>query len=245
MNITDGFGNYASMGNSVGEHTWKGVVRIPHPNPKRKGEFLTYPFENKYLVAQPSAVVSSDKLNIMYMKLANEMTISVPGISSDKIRVSNSKCSISKKGNGQFVFTPNAIGKTDIVVQAEISPGKWETMGTYQWMIKKLPKPEIILGNKEVGGKINKSEILAIGKIKAKYSDDFPLSATPSIQSCKVQFVRGSDLGPQTDAPGGVFNPTQINSIRALRKNESVSLEIVVRGADGITYTINRTMTIL
>jgi gliding motility-associated protein GldM len=245
LNIKDGFGNYTSAGSSVGEHSWKGVVRIPHPNPKRKGEFLTYPFENKYLVAQPSAVVSSDKLNIMYMKLANEMTISVPGISSDKIRVTNSKCTITKKGNGQFIFTPNAIGKTDILVQAEVSPGRWETMGSYQWMIKKLPKPELVIGKKEVGGKINKAEILGIGKITAKYSDDFPLSSTPTIQSCKVSLMKGSDFTQPTDAPGGIFTAAQITAIRGLRKNESVSLEMVVRGADGITYTINRTMTIL
>ncbi len=244
LNIKDGFGSYASAGNSVGEHIWKGVVRIPHPNPKRKGEFLTYPFENKYLVAQPSAVVSSDKLNIMYMKLDNEMSISVPGISSDKIRVSANKCSIAKKGNGQFVFTPNAIGKTDVLVQAEVSPGRWETMGTYPWMIKKLPKPEVIMGNKEIGGKTNKAEILGIGKIKAKYSDDFPLSSTPTIQSCKVSFGKGSDIGQEKDAPGGIFTTAQINEIRALRKNDNVFLIIVVRGADGITYTINRTMTI-
>ena len=238
LNIKDGFGNYTNMGNSVGEHTWKGVVRIPHPNPKRKGEFLTYPFENKYLVAQPSAVVSSDKLNIMYLGLGNEISISVPGISSEKIRVSAAKCDISKKGNGQFVFTPKTGGKTDIIVQAELSPGQWETMGSYTWMIKELPRPDIYLGDKMLNARMSKQQVMGIAKVMARYSPAFPLSSTPGIETCTIDLSSSNGFINYGDAPKGVFSQTQIKAIEKLRKGDAVTLTIKVRGADNKTHNI-------
>ena len=243
--VNDGFGKYITKANAVGAHSWKGIVKIPHPNIKRKGEFLTYPFENKYLVAQPSAVVSSDKLNIMYLGLNNEMSISVPGISSDKIRVSAPKCDISKIGNGQFVFKPKAGGKTDVLVQAELSPGHWENMGSYAWTIKRLPKPDIFLGDKMLNAKMSKQQVLAFAKISAKYSADFPLNAQPGIEYCGVETTTsGSTVMSHGNADKGVFSPAHLNAFKALRKGESITLMIKTRGADGITHSMTNTITI-
>ncbi len=236
LDVSDGFGNYKRFENTVGEHSWKGLVRIPHPNPKRKGEFLTYPFENKFLVAQPSAVVSSDKLNIMYMGLENEISISVPGISSSKVRVSNSKCKIDKKGDGKFVFVPNSTGKTDVVVQAEINPGQWQTMGSYNWMIKKLPEPEISIGGKSLGSKINKDVIVAVGKVTATYSPDFPLTAKANVVACKLEINTSNGILQLGEVPNGVFTNAQKDRIRNLRRGENIYLIISSKGADGISY---------
>ncbi|MFZ9847173.1 MAG: hypothetical protein ACO3EE_03340 [Flavobacteriales bacterium] len=244
LNIQDGFGKYNKLETSVGEHAWKGLVRIPHPNPKKKGEYLTYPFENKFLVAQPSAVVSSEKLNIMYLKIPNEINISVPGVASEKIRVSAENCIVNKIANGKFNITPNRTGRTNITVQAEISPGKWETMGTYQWKAKQLPEPGIYLGANPIKAKHSKGEIIANGKVLARYSNDFPMNSNPKISSCKIEISSNGVIGYEKSIPGGIFTQDVIDKINSLRSGSTIYFSGKTIGEDQITYSFDRTVII-
>lgn len=236
LDIKDGFGQYRKTESAVGEHAWKGLVRIPHPNPHKKGEYLTYPFENKFLVAQPSAVVSSEKLNIMYLKIPNEINISVPGIASEKLRVTAENCTVSKISNGKFNITPNKAGSTKITVQAEIAPGKWETMGTYPWKAKQLPKPDIWLGNGIIKGKISKTDLIGNGKIDARYSPDFPMNANPKIKTCRIEIWHNANIFFEKVINNGVFTQDVQDKIRLAPKGSTVYLIGTTIGEDLQTY---------
>lgn len=240
LNIKDGFGSYKRTENSVGEHEWKGLVRIPHPNPKKKGEFLTYPFENKFLVAQPSAVVSSEKLNIMYLKIPNEINVSVPGIASEKLRVSANNCTVSKISNGKFNITPNQAGIINVVVQAEISEGKWETMGSYPWKGKQLPEPGIYLGRDPIKAKHTKGELVGNGKLTARYSPDFPMNANPKINTCKIEIWAQGNLVYTKDITNGVFPQEVIDKINSARPGNNITFTGKTIGEDGKTYPYER-----
>ena len=62
------------------------------------GEPVEIPIKSTYaVIPKPnSAVISADKMNVVYRGVANPMTISIPGIPDN---VSSSKCSRFKKSN--------------------------------------------------------------------------------------------------------------------------------------------------
>ena len=49
--MNGGIGKFKITTKETGNHTWGGIMKVPHPNPKRKGEFLSYPFIKNYTVA--------------------------------------------------------------------------------------------------------------------------------------------------------------------------------------------------
>ena len=87
LDVKQGKGKYTVKSQEVGNHTWGGIMRVPHPNPKKKGMFLDYPFESSYTVATPTAVISSEQLQVMYMGLNNVINVSAPGIQQNQIKV--------------------------------------------------------------------------------------------------------------------------------------------------------------
>jgi hypothetical protein len=203
---------------------------------------LTYPFENKFLVAQPSAVVSSEKLNIMYLKIPNEINISVPGVASEKVRVSAENCSVNKISHGKFNITPSRAGNINFIVQAEIRPGEWETMGSYQWKAKQLPEPGIYLGVNAIKSKHTRSELIANGKILARYSPDFPMNSNPKISTCKIEIYTNGALIYEKNIPGGNFSQEVIDKINSARPGSMVYFSGKTIGEDQITYPFDRSL---
>ena len=62
-----------------------------------------------YQVARPSAVVSPDKMNVLYIGVPNPVSVSAPGVPKEKLHVSMSSGSLSGSA-GQYTATVNALG---------------------------------------------------------------------------------------------------------------------------------------
>src|SRR3546814_6963321 len=65
-----------------GVYEYKGNIRVQAPD----GSFEEYPFTPSYQVSAPTAVVSADKMNVMYIGVDNPISVSVPGIPRESIR---------------------------------------------------------------------------------------------------------------------------------------------------------------
>jgi len=121
---------------NVGPQKFKGVITF-----MQDGEAQDIPFESSYsVIALPSeAIISADKMNVVYRGLDNPISISVPGIGENNIKatVKNGN-QLKSKGKGKYDLTPGLEDELEISVSAKISPQK--TIKTKKiFRIKTLP----------------------------------------------------------------------------------------------------------
>jgi gliding motility-associated protein GldM len=105
---------------NVGEKTIKGVITF-----MQDGKEEPIPFESKYsVIAEPSsAVVSADKMNVVYRGLDNPISVSLPGVSDNNLKVSAAGGRLSGKGSS-YSLRPGAAKEIKINVSAKLSSGK-------------------------------------------------------------------------------------------------------------------------
>ena len=108
---------------NVGKRDIKGFITF-----MQDGEPQKIPFESSYsVIAEPNdAIVSADKMNVVYRGLDNPVSISVPGV-PDNNNVNPSVSAGNKlidKGDGKYVLNPGKGNESEINVTAKLSSGK-------------------------------------------------------------------------------------------------------------------------
>lgn len=119
-----------------GTHPIKGSFSFK----QRDGNPIVLPFESEYtVITEPNqAVISADKMNVVYRGLDNPLSISVPGVGDNNINVSAP--GLRKVGNGQYVINPTSGTEVNINVSAKLSSGR--TINTPKnFRIKDVPPP--------------------------------------------------------------------------------------------------------
>jgi len=105
------------------------------------GKPVEIPIKTNYaVIPKPNnAVISADKMNVVYMGVDNPMTISIPGISDDKVTATGKGLSRAS-GSGKYIMKPNAGREVKINVSGKLPSG--ETVSTSQvFRIKGIPAP--------------------------------------------------------------------------------------------------------
>ncbi len=148
------------------------------------GKEIPLSFEGTYVVVpRPNqAIISADKMNVVYRGVPNPISISVPGIASNKVNASAP--GMSKVGDGKFMLKPGAGSEVKINVSATMPDGK--TMSSAQvFRIKGLPAPTGKVGgsDKNKGPKSN----LEVCTVSATMEDfDFPVTVNVTQFNVKV-----------------------------------------------------------
>ena len=107
---------------NVGKRDIKGFITF-----MQDGEPQKIPFESSYsVIAEPNdAIVSADKMNVVYRGLDNPVSISVPGVGNNNVNPSVSAGNkLIDKGDGKYVLNPGKGNEVKINVTAKLSSGK-------------------------------------------------------------------------------------------------------------------------
>jgi gliding motility-associated protein GldM len=104
---------------NVGEKNIKGTIFFTE-----NGEKMPVNFESSYsVIPEPGdAVVSADKMNVVYRGLDNPISVSLPGVSDNNLKVSATGGNLSGN-NGKYSIKPGAGGVVTINVSAKLSSG--------------------------------------------------------------------------------------------------------------------------
>ena len=145
--VTNGKGVYNINTSKEGAFTWTGVIRVKQTDGTIK-EYRTP--EQHYQVARPSAVVSPDKMNVLYIGVDNPLSVSAPGTPASKMKVSMSGGRLTGSG-GKYVARVSSPGTAKIVVAAEVAPGKMQTLSSTDFRVKRIPDPVAKFGGKSGG----------------------------------------------------------------------------------------------
>ena len=155
---------------NVGSHDIKGKIAFT-----QNGEIVEVPFESSYsVIPEPSnAVVSADKMNVVYRGLSNPISVSLPGVGDNNLNVSAVGGSLTGS-RGKYILKPGSGNVATINVSAKLSSGKTvNSKATFR--IKDIPPAVGLVRNQSGTVRMPKSG-LANSPITAGYEDfDFEL----------------------------------------------------------------------
>ncbi|MCX6290239.1 MAG: gliding motility protein GldM [Bacteroidetes bacterium] len=238
--VADGYGKYTDRPGSEGEKKWSGVIRVKKPD----GSYEHYPFSESYQAQKPNSVVSADKMNVLYIGVDNPMSISVPGVSNDKVKVSiegggGSLKANTQAGGGHYIASVTTVGKSTIKVSAEIA-GKPMPMGSFEYRVKRVPDPVATISNSK-GGPINKNLLAAGTLIPVLENFDFELFF--KIMSFKITIVQTGKDPLELEGQGNQLTQPMRDAVSKLRGGSKVYIEYIkakmATGADQSTRSLS------
>jgi gliding motility-associated protein GldM len=222
-------GLYEVAATGTGLKKYSGWIAYQNPS---TGEMENLPFESEYSVGEPSVTISNNDLNIMYRGYDNKFSISVPGVSNDKVRVNVNGAAVRNQGGLWIIKPGDAAKKVTISVTAELD-GRMQSMGSKEYRVKALPKPGAYFksGDKEYSdGNISRGALLnKSANVIASYGPDGLLDLPFQISSFKVNIN-----GVLTEARGNKFTADQLNRLSKLKMGAIVVItDIRAKGPDG------------
>jgi len=235
LQIVDGKGVYSVPTNREGIFSWTGVIKVKQTDGSYK-EYRTP--QQTYQVARPSAVVSPDKMNVLYIGVNNPISVSAPGTPTDKVRVSMSGGSISSAGGGKYNVRVSSPGTARISVSAEVAPGKTQTLSSTEFRVKRIPDPIAKFAGK-TGGSMATVALKAQNALFAKL-DNFDFDASFKVTKFTMILAK-----PRADAivlstSGGQLSSSMSSALNGIVPGTRVIFDnIVAVGPDGTSRQLN------
>ncbi len=158
IQVVDGVGKYVAAASGVGSH--KVVAQIESVDPQTGEKKLIDAPVVEWTSFMPSATISADAMNVLYVGLDNPMSVSVPGVNPAQVTVSANGCSLAKSGNdGKYIAKVSAgVKEVTIAATAKMSDGTSKRMGEMKYRVKNVPKPEAKVGG-FTSGPVAKSQL--------------------------------------------------------------------------------------
>lgn len=212
---------------TVGDNIpFRGAISFNDAN----GKTITLPFEHTYRVIagakevalQSGALVSADKMNVLYRGLPNPVSGSILGADNSQVSLSASGASVSG-GRGKWTVTPGAGSTATLTISGRDPKGKTISQ-SFPFRIKNIPPP--------------------IGQIRGQSVINVPASSIPNQTvtvampdfDFPVSFSVNSFMFKVPGKPGMQVSGSSLSSVAGLAKN--------LRSGDiAYVYNINATAT--
>ncbi|WP_454938013.1 type IX secretion system motor protein PorM/GldM [Capnocytophaga gingivalis] len=155
---------------NVGEHKIAGTLYYEQDGQETPVEvaqsFTTIPRPNE-------AVISADKMNVVYRGVVNPMTISMPGVPDNQVTASAP--GLSRKSGPNYIMKPN-VGSAEVTINVTGTFEGQKFSSSKKFRVKDIPKPEGAILRTTGAVKLAKANILA-GELSVAFNDfDFDLS---------------------------------------------------------------------
>ncbi|SDX39548.1 protein involved in gliding motility GldM [Lutibacter oricola] len=195
--IEDGGAILEFPAGSVGERDIKGkFVFIEN------GEPVEIEINSSYaVIPKPnSAVISADKMNVVYRGVVNPMTISIPGIPDNKVTATGSGLR-KGSGSGKYIMTPSSGREVTINVSGTLPNGQ-KVSSSQKFRIKDIPSPRGTIRKQSGHIKMPKTSLgkATVGVELADFDFDLKLSTTGftvKVPGQSAVVVRGSRMNVQ------------------------------------------------
>jgi gliding motility-associated protein GldM len=234
LTVTDGKGKYTGSTGSEGLHTWVGTIRVKQTDGSYK-EYKTDP--QTYMVAKPSAVVSPDKMNVLYIGVPNPVSVSAPGVAKEKLHVSIAAGSLSGSA-GHYTAMVNTISDNDVVTVSGEVDGKTVPLGATKFRVKRIPDPKAQFAGKS-DGSTSSVNIKAQNRVFAKL-DNFDFDAQFNVTRFTLIVVRPRADPITIQTTGADLSAAQRTAINSIGPGSTVIFkDIIAVGPDGTQRGLN------
>ncbi len=214
---------------SEGIKKYAGVIKIKTPS----GITNQYYFKDEYVVAKPSLTISATKMNVFYIGVDNPVSISVPGIPSEKVKPAISVGNLRKGADGNYIVTmgKDAQGKKATISVTTADGNKSKSMGSVEFRVKRVPDPVAYVGAVN-GGAIAK-DLLLSSPIIPRMPPDFDFELNFVVNSFTFVSTQSGDIFTQK-VTGNQFPEAVKKFIRSAKSGQKIWIEdIMATGPDG------------
>lgn len=233
-----GMVKYSVNCGATGNKTIAGKIYV-----KKDNNVESYEFHDSYFVAEPVAVVSLTKMNVVYAGIDNPVSIGVPGVASKDVtpQVVEGAATLTPAGAaGDYIIKAQKPGKLKIQINAKTDGKTTKSMGVKEFRVKRIPAPILKVGNNSTGASVQKAELTAQPIIRAVMQDfDFQI---PAIKVTAFTFnVQGSGQ-MDIQGTGNRLTPDMIARINNARRGQKVYItDVTVQTPDGLKHTLDAT----
>lgn len=195
----------------VGEHELKGKFYF-HEGDKEVeipiigGKYSVIPMPNQ-------AIISADKMNVVYQGVDNPISVSMPGVSSNKIKVSAP--GLRSTGKGSYVMRPGNSRTVKINVNATL-PNKKTITTSKEFRVKPIPAPTGLVRGGSGHQKMSKSGLLK-SSITSELKD-FVFDLKIKVSEFKVK-VPGK---PSITCRGTRFSEAAKRAIKKAKRGDAI-----------------------
>jgi gliding motility-associated protein GldM len=228
----DGAAHAKFPGGGLGKHTIP--VHIVYTD--QDGKKIPVDKTIEYTVGQANASIALDKMNVLYVGIANPITVAASGGGDDKISVAISGGGrLDKTGAGKY----NAfVGGGDMCTITVSVEGK--VAGASQFRIRRIPTPTGTIGGYASGDNVNAGAFRAQAGVGA-YIKDFPFDLKYTVTSFTIS--TDSDDGDiiEANVQGNSWsnNSQARNVIAQVKPQKTVYVDnIRATGEDGRSYKL-------
>ena len=163
---------------NVGEHKIAGTLYYEQDGQETPVEvaqsFTTIPRPNE-------AVISADKMNVVYRGVVNPMTISMPGVPDSQVTASAP--GLSRKSGPNYIMKPN-VGSAEVTINVTGTFEGQKFSSSKKFRVKDIPKPEGAILRTTGAVKLAKANILA-GELSVAFND-FDFDFTTKVNSFRI-----------------------------------------------------------
>ncbi|HRY33223.1 MAG TPA: GldM family protein [Bacteroidales bacterium] len=209
---------------------YAGVIMVKTPT----GEINKHYFNDEYVVARPSLTVSATKMNVFYIGVDNPVSISVPGVPTEKVRPTITVGSLNRDATGKdwIVRVPREASGQKTTISVSAGDGKdTKSMGGVEFRVKRVPDPVPFMGRIN-SGPIAREELL-ISSVIPRMPQDFDFELNFLIQSFTFVSTASGDIY-QRNINGNQLTEEVKKFIRTARRGQKIWVEnIVAQGPDG------------
>jgi len=179
---------------------------------------------NAETVNTPHFSISATKMQVLYVGLDNPLTVSVDGVSIDKIKIevpTTHATVIYKEGKG-FVVKPFKVGNCEVKISV-VENGIETFLGSQMFRIKQLPDPTPVL-LRMTGGEINKPLLLKVKNIEA-LSINFDFETHFNVVQYTVSACIGGKIVEITEKSSNITDEVRTKILSKLEVGDKVYFE--------------------
>lgn len=219
----------SSVASGLGEHKFTGKFTFMEEGEAIAVDILN---SNYVVVSRPSsATISADKMNVVYAGLDNPISITVEGITSDKVSAVSNNGALKKVGNGKYMLTPTG-GKEVVITATGTMPDGKAITSKQVFRVKPIPRPQAtIRGTANATGSANNLKISDIGAMMEDFDFDVKLRVTEY-----VIFFPG--IGSERVTGGGKLPASAQSKVDRLKPGDRVTITSMKVKIDGVNLPI-------
>ncbi|SEO46659.1 gliding motility-associated protein GldM [Mucilaginibacter gossypiicola] len=224
VSVTDGKGNYTVTASGEGKHSVEGFITVKN---NTTGKNDSYPFKQEYTVARPSAVISPDKMNVLYIGVPNPISVSAPGVAAGDLNVHFSGAGSLSGSGGHYTATVSSIGRATI----SVSGAKGAVLGSTEFRIKRIPDPKPQFAGKS-GGNTSSANIKAQDRLFAQL-DNFDFDAKFNVTHFTMLVVKPRQDAIILSGSGGDLTSAMHSALNTVTPGTTVIFkDIIAVGPD-------------
>lgn len=241
-------GTYEMLCSSTGDFSLKGYIEMMDG----QGEMVRREFEQPYSVVAPSATVSADLMNVLYAGYENPISVSIPGIPSNKVITSMSGGILQPTSPGKYIARPTEIGQDAVITVSFNMEGRTQQMGQFTFRVRKLPDPAAYIeyaadggSNRFRGGRLSKQILMNTGGIGAAI-DDGLLNIEFNVKGFETVFFDNMGNAVPYVSNGTSFTEQQRAMFRSLSRGKRFYIsQIRAVGPDGVERILDGAMEVI